>query len=100
MPLFPTARGSLRQPVSNRIRTAIACGLALGGAATLFAGWEWLRCASAETKDTRRLGLRGTHIRAGPFAIFMRVPARPRSEAASVLLPVVLVHGLVVSGRM
>jgi pimeloyl-ACP methyl ester carboxylesterase len=78
---------------------AIACGLALGGAATLCAR-EWLRRASPETKDTRRLGLRGTHIRAGPFVLFTRAPARPPSEAAPMLPPVVLVHGLVVSSRM
>lgn len=79
---------------------AIACGLVLGVGASLRAWWEWLRSAPAETKDTCRWGLRGTHIRAGPFAFFMRVPARAPSEAASVLPPVVLVHGLVVSSRM
>src|SRR4051812_38870861 len=84
--------------VSRQIRWAFTYG-ALGGPALLLAWRRRLRRSSAETKDTRRLGLRGAHICAGPFAIFTRVPAWPGSGARATL-PLVLVHGLVVSSRM
>lgn len=50
----------------------------------------------AETDATRRAGLRGVWVKAGPYRMFARVSARPPPNS---YVPVVLVHGLVISSR-
>ena len=59
-------------------------------------GWRRLAQHPAETDATRRAGLRGVRVEAGPYRMFARVSARPPVNDR---LPVVLVHGLVISSR-
>ncbi len=59
-------------------------------------GWQRLKQHPAETEATRRAGLRGVRTQAGPYQMFARVSTRPPANAR---LPVVLVHGLVISSR-
>lgn len=70
---------------------AVAAGILL---ARRWYGWKRLPAVSEET---RRAGLRGVWLSAGPHTIFARVASGPAGAAAR--LPVVLVHGLVVSSR-
>lgn len=76
-----------------------ALGLAAGIAAFGRAGWIRLRQASPETPDTRPLGLRGFHAPAGDGTLFARTQ-RVVPDKAQQCLPLVLVHGLVVSSKV
>jgi pimeloyl-ACP methyl ester carboxylesterase len=73
------------------------------GAASLMAGlllarrWQRWKRLPAVSEETRRVGLRGLWIGAGPHVMFTRVANGPAGAATR--LPVVLVHGLVVSSR-
>ena len=59
-------------------------------------GWGRLAHAPAESEATWRAGLRGAWVKAGPYRMFARVSAHPPANGR---LPVVLVHGLVISSR-
>lgn len=74
-------------------------GATAGLAAYARSGWVGLRQAPPETPDTRRCGLRGFHASAGDCALFARTQQRVPTEAAH-RLPLVLVHGLVVSSKV
>ncbi|MFT0167677.1 alpha/beta fold hydrolase [Paraburkholderia mimosarum] len=59
--------------------------------------WRRLKQASALDEGSRRLGIEGASVQAGPYRMFFRF-ARRRAPAPA-RLPVVLVHGLVISSR-
>jgi pimeloyl-ACP methyl ester carboxylesterase len=74
----------------------MAGGRALARVGRALLGWRALAQHPAETDETRRAGLVGTRVQAGPYRMFARVSARPPENGR---LPVVLVHGLVISSR-
>jgi pimeloyl-ACP methyl ester carboxylesterase len=74
----------------------IAGGRALVRTSGAMLGWRRLKHYPAETDATRRAGLRGVWVKAGPYRMFARVSAHPPENGR---LPVVLVHGLVISSR-
>ncbi|MEX3966622.1 alpha/beta fold hydrolase [Paraburkholderia sp. EG286B] len=59
--------------------------------------WRRLKQTSAIDRGSRRRGIEGAFVQAGPYRMFYRV-ARCHARAPG-RLPVVLVHGLVVSSR-
>jgi pimeloyl-ACP methyl ester carboxylesterase len=74
--------------------------VALLGATGMIAatcGWRRLKRVPAVTRETRDAGLEGRWTQAGPYRMFARVSAR--SGEFPDRLPVVLVHGLVISSR-
>jgi pimeloyl-ACP methyl ester carboxylesterase len=74
----------------------VAGGRAIARLSGALLGWRRLRQHPAETEATWRAGLRGVRTQAGPYGMFARVSARP---PANDRLPIVLVHGLVISSR-
>ncbi len=76
--------------------------LAAGAAAgvwlfALVLQWRRLKRAPAITEETRRAGLDGTFVNADPYRMFCR--SSGASDRHRSRLPVILVHGLVVSSR-
>jgi pimeloyl-ACP methyl ester carboxylesterase len=80
----------------GRFSAVIAGGRALVRTSGAMLGWRRLKHYPAETDATRRAGLRGVWVKAGPYRMFARVSAHPPENGR---LPVVLVHGLVISSR-
>jgi pimeloyl-ACP methyl ester carboxylesterase len=80
----------------GRFSLVMASGRALARTGGAMLGWRRLRQFPAETETTRRAGLRGAWINAGPYRMFARVSAQPPENGR---VPVVLVHGLVISSR-
>jgi pimeloyl-ACP methyl ester carboxylesterase len=74
----------------------MAAGRALARTSRAMLGWHRLAQHPAETEETQRAGLIGVRVQAGPYRMFARVSARPPENDR---LPVVLVHGLVISSR-
>ena len=74
----------------------MAGGRALVRTGGAMLGWRRLKHYPAETDATRRAGLRGGRVEAGRYRMFARVSAHPPGSGR---LPVVLVHGLVISSR-
>jgi pimeloyl-ACP methyl ester carboxylesterase len=74
----------------------MAGGRALMRTSGAMLGWRHLKEYPAETDATRRAGLRGVRVKAGPYRMFARVSAQPPGNGR---LPIVLVHGLVISSR-
>jgi pimeloyl-ACP methyl ester carboxylesterase len=74
----------------------MAGGRAIARMSSAMLGWRRLAQHPAETDATRRAGLRGVRVQAGPYHMFARVSAQPPANGR---LPVVLVHGLVISSR-
>src|SRR5690348_9162346 len=87
---------STTRPWPGRLSTAMAGGRALARVGRALLGWRALAQHPAETDETRRAGLVGTRVQAGPYRMFARVSAHPPENGR---LPVVLVHGLVISSR-
>jgi pimeloyl-ACP methyl ester carboxylesterase len=65
--------------------------------ATAVRGWRHLKQTPAVTDQTRLAGLQGEWTRVGPYRMFARVSAHPAEHPGR--LPIVLVHGLVISSR-
>jgi pimeloyl-ACP methyl ester carboxylesterase len=86
-----SARAGLRQ-----IAVPAALALAAAGAAAAVTIWLRLKRAPAETPATRRAGLGALRTPVGPHEIFARTSTGPPPPGR---VPVVLVHGLVVSSR-
>jgi pimeloyl-ACP methyl ester carboxylesterase len=80
----------------GRFSAVIAGGRALLRTSGAMLGWRRLKHYPAETEATQRAGLRGVRVTAGPYRMFARVSAHPPENRR---LPVVLVHGLVISSR-
>jgi pimeloyl-ACP methyl ester carboxylesterase len=76
---------------------ALSVGAAVLATALLMRRWRALKRAPAVTEATRRAGIEGRVTVAGPYRMFSR--ATKVSPATSGHLPVVLVHGLVISSR-
>ncbi|MEK0081622.1 alpha/beta fold hydrolase [Benzoatithermus flavus] len=70
--------------------------LAAGSTAAAAIAWMRLKRTPAETPETRRTGLGSLRTPVGGHEIFARVSTRPAPPGR---VPVVLVHGLVVSSR-
>src|SRR6185437_5548860 len=80
----------------GRFSAVMAGGRALVRTGGAMLGWGRLAHAPAETEATWRAGLRGAWVKAAPYRMFARVSAHPPANGR---LPVVLVHGLVISSR-
>lgn len=80
----------------RRFSVVLAGGRAIARFSGAMLGWQRLKQEPAETEATRRAGLRGVRTQAGPYRMFARVSAQPPDNGR---LPVVLVHGLVISSR-
>jgi len=81
-------------------RTTVALLSATLGAIAVAAavrGWRRLKQAPAVTAETRFAGLKGEWTPVGPYHMFARTSAQPVEHPGR--LPVVLVHGLVISSR-
>ncbi|NRO98432.1 alpha/beta fold hydrolase [Paraburkholderia sp. NMBU_R16] len=81
----------------NRALCAAAAVAACASAAYCAFRWRQLARAPAIDEVSRRSGIRGFSVQAGPFAMFSRLHPGPEGTADPV--PVVLAHGLVVSSR-
>ena len=80
----------------GRVSAVMAGGRALARLSGAMLGWRRLAQHPAETAATRAAGLVGRRVQAGPYTMFARVSAWPPAAGR---LPVVLVHGLVISSR-
>lgn len=86
----------------TRVRNLAGIGalaVTAGVTAHARAGWIALRQAPAETPDTRPLGLHGFRASVGSCSLFARTQ-RVVPPQAQWRLPLVLVHGLVVSSKV
>lgn len=74
---------------------ALACVIAL-----VWSGAQWrkLKRTPALNDSSRRRGLEGANVQAGPYRMFFRF-ARATAGSTAQSVPVVLVHGLVVSSH-
>jgi pimeloyl-ACP methyl ester carboxylesterase len=85
------------RPISGRAAVALLSATLGIIAVAAVRGWWRLKQAPAVTDETRSAGLKGEWTRVGPYRMFARVSARPAEHPGR--LPVVLVHGLVISSR-
>src|SRR3954447_7384298 len=86
------------RPTSGKSTVALlSAALGVIALAAVSRGWRRLKEAPAVTDETRSAGLKGEWTRVGPYRMFARVSARPAENPGR--LPVILVHGLVISSR-
>ncbi|MGK9169134.1 alpha/beta hydrolase [Inquilinus limosus] len=92
----PAGPGAMVRQRPAGLAAALSVGAVLA-AAILADRWRSLRRTPAVTEEARRAGIEGRVTAAGPYRMFSRVTTSP--PAASGCLPVILVHGLVISSR-
>lgn len=102
-PAFAFTQMGLRRfwcrPMSSALAFLIfgVGGLALAGLCVVVLFWHHLRRAPAVTDQTRRAGLTGGFASVGAYRMFYRASSAVAPHHGR--LPVVLVHGLVISSR-